>query len=56
MLAGLEVRIREAEEEPGEGGARYEVGEKFHRVGSERGDVLKFCDGGRGRGLGGFRG
>lgn len=40
MLAGLEVRVREAEEEAGEGGAREEVGQEFHRVGAQRGDVL----------------
>lgn len=45
VLAGLEVRVRKAEEEPGERGARDEVGEKFHRVGSERGDVLISCGG-----------
>lgn len=39
-LAGLEVRVREAEEEAGEGGAREEVGQELHRVGAQRGDVL----------------
>ena len=40
MLAGLEVRVREAEEEMGERGAGEEVGEEFHGVGAEGGDVL----------------
>lgn len=40
VLAGLEVRVGKAEEEPCQGGAREEVGQEFHRVGAQRGDVL----------------
>ena len=39
MFTGFEMRIREAEEDFGEGGAREEVWEKFHGVGAEGGDV-----------------
>lgn len=42
MLAGLEVRVRETEEEPCELCADEEVGQEFHGVGAEGGDVLVF--------------
>ena len=40
MLPLLEVRIREAEENGGELGVVEVVGEEFHGVGAEGGDVL----------------
>lgn len=39
MFAGFEVRVGEAEEDFGEAGAGEEVGEEFHGVGAEGGDV-----------------
>lgn len=40
MLARFEVRVGEAEENFGEGGLGEEVGEEFHGVGAESGDVV----------------
>jgi len=40
VLARLEVRVGEAEEDGTEGGAREEVGEELHGVGAQDGDVL----------------
>lgn len=54
MFAGFEMRVGEAEEEQAEGGAGEEVGEEFHGVGAEGGDVVVCRWGGvRGRGVGG---
>ena len=39
MFAGFEVRVGETEKEGGELGAGEEVGEEFHGVGAEDGDV-----------------
>ena len=52
MLARLEVRVREAEEEVRELPAGEVVGEELHRVGAEGGDVLV----GAGAGAGAWRG
>ncbi len=54
MLAGFEVGVWEAEEEGGELGLVEEVGEEFHGVGAEDGDVL--VGGWWGGGGGGARG
>lgn len=40
MLALFEVWVREAEEDGGELGAGEDVGEEFHGVGAEGGDVV----------------
>jgi len=40
VFAGFEVGVWEAEEEGGELGLVEEVGEEFHGVGAEDGDVL----------------
>lgn len=51
------MRVGEAEEDLREGGAVEEVGEEFHGVGAEGGDVLvgggSWCGGGGGGGSGG---
>ena len=44
MFPGFEMRVREAEEDVLELGAVEEVGEEFHGVRSERGDVLVESD------------
>ena len=51
MLPGLEVRVREAEENLAELGSVEEVGEEFHGVGADAGDVL--VESGRSAGGGG---
>lgn len=62
MFAGFEVRVGEAEEDFGELGFVEEVGEEFHGVAAEGGDVLVMgrCRGGgderRVRGSGGCGG
>lgn len=62
VLPGLEVRIGEADEDLGQLAPGEEVGEEFHRVGAEGGDVLVAardygcwgcCGGGGGGGRGG---
>lgn len=40
MFPRFEVRVGEAEEKPGERAAGEEIGEEFHGVGAEAGDVL----------------
>ena len=40
MFSGFEVRVGEAEEDVSQLAAGEEVGEEFHRVGPEGGDVL----------------
>lgn len=56
MFACFEMRVWEAEEEEAEGSAGEEVGEEFHGVGAEGGDVvvgwgLGWWWGGGGRGV-----
>lgn len=50
VFPGFKMRVREAEEDVGELAAVEEVGEEFHCVGAEDGDVLVGC---KGRGGGG---
>lgn len=52
MFPSLEVWVGEAEEDGGEGGCGKEVGEEFHGVGAEDGDILVAAgEQARGRGL-----
>ena len=53
VFSGFKVRVGEAEEDFGELGFVEEVGEEFHGVGAEDGDVLMGASGRFGGGEGG---